>query len=191
MKRIHSGLVPPVRRAAAWAFGACLLGALAVSAQETNQAAAPVSATADALRLIAQRNIFDPNRTGSHAESRSSTSSVVEAFTLVGTLTYGKGDFAFFDGTKPEYRMSLGATGVVAEFTVTGITATGVTMKAGARQLDMKVGAQLRRDGDGVWQLVPGAELPAAPGAGASAASGGEANEVLRKLMQQREQELK
>ena len=192
MKQTHNEIASTLRRTAARALAVWMLGALAAAAQETNRPAVAGPADADALRLIRQRNIFDPNRAAPRAEGRSSTSRVVEAFALVGTLSYGKGDFAFFDGTASDYRRAFCATGALAGFTVTGITATGVTMEADARRIEMKVGAQMRRDAEGAWQLEAGAEWPpASAGTNAPPPSAGEANEVLRKLMQQREQELK
>jgi hypothetical protein len=61
----------------------------------------------------------------------------------------------------------------------------------------------MRQAGKGEWQLAESGELPAAtagneapatdetPAAGAATGSGSEPNDVLKKLMQQREQELK
>ena len=191
MKRTHSETVKTLPCSAARAFAAALVAVLAAGAQETNRPVAAGPAEADAFRIISQRNIFDPNRSAVRAESRAPTSTVVETFALVGTLSYGKGDFAFFDGTASDYRKALGTTGTVAGFTVAAITATGVTMVAGDRRTEMKVGAQMRRDGDGAWQMETGVEWRAAAPTTAPAASAGEANDVLRKLMQQREQELK
>jgi hypothetical protein len=67
----------------------------------------------------------------------------------------------------------------------------------------MKVGAQMRQQGKGEWQLADSGELPATttgnetpatdetPAASPASGSGSEPNDVLKKLMQQREQELK
>ena len=61
----------------------------------------------------------------------------------------------------------------------------------------------MRQEGKGEWQLADSGELPAAtagneapatdetPAAGPDSGSAGEPNDVLKKLMQQREQELK
>jgi len=65
------------------------------------------------------------------------------------------------------------------------------------------VGAQMRQEGKGEWQLADSGELPVTttgnetpatdetPAAGATSSSASEPNDVLKKLMQQREQELK
>jgi hypothetical protein len=67
----------------------------------------------------------------------------------------------------------------------------------------MKVGAQMRQEGKDGWQLAGSGELPVAtvtneapatdetPAASPAPSSAGEPNDVLKKLMQQREQELK
>jgi hypothetical protein len=67
----------------------------------------------------------------------------------------------------------------------------------------MKVGAQMRQEGKGEWQLAESGEWPATtdgketpatdetPAASTAPSSADEPNDVLKKLMQQREQELK
>jgi hypothetical protein len=118
-------------------------------------------------------------------------------------MTYKNGMLAFFDGTDPEYRKVLAQNGVIAGYKVTEITLRGVNVESAGKTVVMKVGAQMRQEGKGEWQLAGPGELPAvaaesdAPAAdGASAAapvsgSTSEPNDVLKKLMQEREQELK
>jgi len=99
---------------------------VAASAQETGTNVAPtnavpavapkVASTApvdplsfEAFKVIAQRNIFDPSRSapGASRDDRpKERPKPTEAFTLLGSISYEKGDFAFFDGTRSEYRES-------------------------------------------------------------------------------------
>ena len=77
------------------------------------------------------------------------------------------------------------------------ITADHVKLEADGKQVELSVGLQMKKQDEGEWQLAGRADsLAAAPSATASDgksgnSSGGEENDVLKKLMQQREQELK
>jgi hypothetical protein len=165
------------------------------------------SATTDfsSFQIIAQRNIFDPDRypQSNGVSRRHSTSRVVPTFTLAGTMSYRKGMFAFFDGTGPDYRKALPEGGTIAGYTVTKITLDGVQLQAAGGKIEMQVGVQMWQESKGVWQLGAPGELPATgmdgedstPASDETSApvapSSNEPNDVLKKLMQQREQELK
>jgi hypothetical protein len=166
-----------------------------VVAQTTN---APAGTDFSSFRIIAERNIFDPNRYPRTTRSvRPTANNRAPAFSLVGTMTYKKGMLAFFDGTDSDYRKVLAPQGVINGYTVVEITLRGVKLESAGRTVEMKVGAQMRQEGKGEWQLAGSGELPAAVAAGEPPAplpvssSGSEPNDVLKKLMQQREQETK
>src|SRR5689334_19659407 len=78
--------------------------ALDLTAQTNNNNSAP---TYDSFNIISQRNIFDPNRRGIQAWHAPAPSHNPDIFTLVGTMSYAKGKFAFFDGTKSDYKKVL------------------------------------------------------------------------------------
>jgi hypothetical protein len=190
------------RTRAAW-VAAFLLAGFFLSAEQADRS---VTADFSPFQIIAQRNIFDPDRrpgTNRGSRRRSTPRAVVPAFSLAGTMSYRKGLFAFFDGTSSDYRKVLQEGGTIAGYTVTKITLDGVQLQAAGVKIEMKVGGQMRQESEGGWQLDAQAELPAtgmddenstsdsdetfAPGAPSSS----EPNDVLKKLMQQREQELK
>lgn len=181
----------------AWVIAAlALAGGSIASAQETNH----INQTDfSSFRIISQRNIFDPNRTARHRDRGGQSRKVADAFFLVGTMSYDKGNFAFFDGTHSEYRKILQSTGAIGDYQVTDIKPNSVKLEAGGRQVEMKVGTQMERQDEGGWRLVANSELPSAstetPASTtddkANPSSSGEVNDVLRKLMQQREQEMK
>ena len=163
--------------------------------------------------VIAERNIFDPNRY-SHApgtprtfrpRSRTTVNSA-PAFSLVGTMSYTKGRFAFFSGNNDDLKKILVLDGSIAGYTVTEITPTQVTLQGGDKKnLTLKIGDLMRQE-SGHWELAgqaeatagsgasepatpessPAAEPPAAMAGGNSAAA-----EILKRLMQTREQESK
>ncbi len=189
-----------------WAALALLLaGNLFAAAQSTNSPG-PTDYAAFS-RFIADRNIFDsaryPRTPGTPVRRAPARprSAPVPMFTFVGAMSYGKGTFAFFDGNSSEYRKALQASGQIAGYTVKEITLDSVKLEAGGKQIEMKVGAQLRQDGE--WQLIgANAATPitadsSAPGAVTASATNStvdpspsvESNEVLKRLMKLREQE--
>jgi hypothetical protein len=159
-----------------------------------------------AFRLIVDRNIFDPNRFP-HAPGRSGPRLPPKSFdslTLVGTMNYEKGSFAFFDGTSSDYRKALKLSDVIAGYKVTNIAPDSVTLLAGTNTLQLKVGNQLRREEDGPWMVSGQAGSYAAAPSSAStstnsvaasatpssdAASSGAESDIIKKLMQRRAQE--
>ncbi len=169
------------------------------------------------FRLIADRNIFNTSRSprsagGSRSREVRRTPKV-ESVSLVGTLAYEKGRFAFFDGSSGEYRKVLRPGATIAGHTLESISQHGVRLAQGDQILELKVSQHLRREDDGPWKLsataappspspssssssassTSGAESADASGEGSTSSSsgGGEASDILKRLMQQREKELK
>lgn len=159
----------------------------------------PVRADYACFSVVPDRNIFNPNRYPHHTKAgRTETvhAATTDTFTLVGTMSYPKGTFAFFDGSTADYQKVLERGGEIAGFKVSGIQPSTVLLTASNSTIELPVGAQLHRDADAGWQLVPAAgtqpveraEAPVLPPPAADA--GGDPGDVLKKLMQKREQEL-
>jgi hypothetical protein len=163
----------------------------------------PVSLDYAAFKVIAERNIFDPNRfphrPGMSVRPKPRS---VDSLTLVGIMSYEKGTFAFFDGTSSEYRKALKLTDAIAGYKVTNIAPNGVKLASGTNELELSVGAQLRREEGGPWQLGSQtgsyAATPASTSTNATpittttdsdAAAGGSKSDILKILMQRREKE--
>jgi hypothetical protein len=175
-------------------------GSLVASGQDTN---APARPDYPFFSVIADRNIFNPNRYAHQTRSSRAEESAPQAatFSLVGTMSYQKGTFAFFDGTSPDYRKVLQRDDTIAGYKVTAIAPDTVNLDAKGKEIQMKVGALMRQDKEGGWQLGAQEQEPvdsvkdaASEGSSESVTSGGsegEMSDVLKKLMQQREQELK
>lgn len=157
----------PLKPVASAIAGAVWLSAAVFSA------AAPSAGGTDftPYQLIGQRNIFDPNRVP-HVRSSSAhaTARVVDSFSFVGTMSYSKGTFAFFDGTSQDFRKVLELGGSVADFNVAAITPKSVTLLAGTNETILPLGAQMRRDDDGHWVLST--DTAAYAGTGNSATAG-------------------
>jgi hypothetical protein len=165
--------------------------------------------------FITGRNIFDPGRFPRNSrpftrirQTRAQRSA--PTFTLVGTMSYEKGMFAFFDGNQSELRKVLyqSDSNSIAGYTVAEITLAGVKLQTADKKatVQMKIGDLMRQEG-GSWQLAGKGELSAGTSSGESAAPAAtdnsspdtsdapspalEGNDILKKLMQQREQILK
>ena len=95
-------------------------------------------------------------------------------------------------------------TDVIAGYKLTNIAASGVELSAGTNELELHVGMQLRREEDGSWLLAGQsrayAAAPAstltntaaatiATGTNAPSGSAEAESDIIKKLMQRREQE--
>ena len=156
----------------------------------------------DNFRTIGDRNIFDPDRVP--RTRRDSSSDVVapveDVISFVGTMQYEKGLFAFFDGSDARNRQALPSGAKVAGFTVTQISPHTVELTLAERVLSLRMGESLRRREGGDWTLstVPMVAAEAAPAPGSSTLSRppspnipGDASATLRRLMEQRQKQLK
>jgi hypothetical protein len=154
-----------------------------------------------AFKVIVDGNIFDPNRISRRPGDRGPrpVPKSVASLTLVGTMTYEKGTFAFFDGTSSDYKKALKLNDVIAGYKVTNIAPNAVQLAAGTNAVDLRVGMQLRREEDGPWLLAGQsgsyAATPASTSTNAVASTGEDAaassaeSDIIKKLMQRRGQE--
>lgn len=193
MKRSHFILV------LLWAAlaGASRSGA----ADETNTTQSSSRTDYVSFRVISERNIFNPNRSG-RSSGRNYTRREPdrrvrsERFALLGTMTYEKGRFAFFDGSSSEFRKVLKPEDNIAGFKIVDVVPTCVKLEmTNGQTLELCVGMQMRKREQEDWQLAGKADSAessnGAPAAVESSTndSSGEQDSVLKRLMQQREQE--
>jgi len=191
-----------------------LAAPLAMEAQDANP---PSRRDYSAFRIIAERNIFNPNRSGRSSRSAGQAASesrvATPSFALVGTMCYEKGRFAFFDGSSSDYRKALEPADSIAGYKIAAITPGHVKLEStNGQPIDLAVGMQMKKQDEGDWLLVAGTESSKNLGhPSASAGSldpslaaddktetaeatdadpAGPADEVLKKLIQKREQEL-
>ena len=165
---------------------------------------APTAAVSvDAFRLISDRNIFNPNRTGRRDRTAEEPVSRIDTISLVGTMNSEKGLFAFFDGSDAAYRKALRTGETVADFKVTQIAGDGAELERAGKPISMKVGQQLRRPEGADWTLIGvdlarseaiaarSAEAARAAESNAPLAIPADASETLKRLMEQRQKQLK
>src|SRR5215510_7712669 len=114
-------------RAVVGAFAAVCFG-LCAAAQQTNSTnsvssnPSPSRLDYSSFKIVTDRNIFNANRSGRVARSREQQRQVkVDTLALVGTLSYEKGTFAFFDGSSSQFRKTAKVADSVAGFKVTAI----------------------------------------------------------------------
>ena len=112
-------------------------------------------------------------------------------------MSYENGTYAFFDGTGSSYRKAVKTGDTIAGHKVAEISADRVKLEVNGQQIELNVGVQMRKQDEGDWQVAGRAEsfVTSSPETATAektdSASGGEESDVLKKLMQKREQELK
>lgn len=145
-----------------------------------------------AFRLIVDRNIFDPNR-APRTSRPTAQPKTTDAFTLVGTMSYEKGVFAFFDGTSSDYKKALKPDETIAGYKVASISADSVKLAHDTNIVDLAVGTQIRRRDDGAWEKSASSETYSASASNnsssASSPPSGADNDVLKRMMMRREKE--
>ena len=171
---------------------------------QTNSVAVVDEYSYEAFKLINDRNIFSPSRTrsSSREEIRERPKKArIDKFALVGTMIYFKGTFAFFDGSESSYRKSLKVGEKVAGFEVKAIAQDGATLLVGTNAISLKVGAGMQREEEGEGQQTSnpgGFEVASSKGdkseksdSGSTDSSGGGESDILKRLLEKREKELK
>jgi len=131
------------------------------------------------FRLVTERNIFNASRTGGGSEASRETRrpARVDAFGLVGVMSYAKGTFAFFDGSGSDYRKALQPGGAIAGFELLEILSSAVRLQHGTNSpaLELRLGMQMRREEQGEWKLGERTEPFDSAGSGAGGRSDGPA----------------
>jgi hypothetical protein len=114
----------------------------------------PGAISYSAFKPIAERNIFDQNRSVRAPRPVAAKTPRAESFGLTGTLDSEKGPYAFFDGTSSAYRKVLKPEGTIAGYKVTAIEPNVVTLEDGDKKLELRVGTQLTREGEDEWKVA-------------------------------------
>lgn len=169
------------------------------------------------FQIIPERNIFNVNRSSraSRAARESEPKPVkVDTLALVGSMSYPKGDFAFFDGSSSDFRRVIKAGDSIAGFQLRSIGRNSVQLESAGKTVELAIGSHLRREEEGEWRVVaetaPSSNASSSGSsrrsrsdgestnsgaststAQASESSGGSADDILQRLMKKRETELK
>ncbi len=183
---------------AGWMFAA----ALGAPAAETNGPSSGGPSRTDyvSFRMIADRNIFNPHRAKglpNRAPQRTEPEKRIhlDRFALLGTMSYEKGRYAFFDGSSSEFRKVAKPEDSIAGFKIAEVAPTCVKLVlTNGQLLELCVGMQMKKSEDQDWQLAGKAD--AAEGTGRHSSSGSssspsapESEDVLKRLLGKRAQE--
>jgi hypothetical protein len=185
---------------------ACLLAAGRMArGQETNDNS---GLDYKSFQLISRHNMFDPRRRPDRPSRPYVAPRVtrVDSFTLVGTMSYEQGQYAFFDSNSSQYRKTLKPADTIAGYKIVQIASDYVKLAAASnRTINLPVGTKMKRQEGGPWMVAGIAEpdadapplvsapsdtggMPAMPGAPAAPASASE-SDALKRLMLKRLQE--
>ena len=150
----------------------------------------------DSFRLIGDRNIFDPNRRSrARSASNEPAAPTGDIIAFVGTMDYDQGIFAFFDSSDARYRKVLPEGGKLAEFVVKHVEARRVDLTRDGKVTTLEITQQLHRPPEGGDWAVTGASpapaVSAAADGGAAPAIPADASDILKRLMEQRQKQLK
>jgi len=115
---------------------------------------APPATGESAFSIIAERNIFNANRSGGQVRLESRRPAQIETFTLVGTMAYEKGTFAFFEGSSSEFTKAMKADSVIAGHKLVDIYANSVKLEADGKNIELPIGSQMRREDAGLWKVA-------------------------------------
>jgi hypothetical protein len=127
--------------------------AAATPAPRAESSVAP-SAPFDNFRLVSDRNIFNPNRSGRRERTNEDQPPRVDVISVVGTMESDRGLRAFFDGSEASYRRAVRVGESVDQFKVTQISPNVVALEREGKSLSVRVGQQLRRAEGADWDLV-------------------------------------
>ncbi len=156
----------------------------------------------DNFKIIPERNIFNPNRR-QRSDSRSERrEDPVQFFSLVGAMQYEGKTVAFFDGSRSDFRKAFEKDSSIEGFKLVQISPKSVMLADKTNQFQLSVGMQMRRQGEEAWQMVSGNAAPTLSasntnlvGSGQKSDSdtgkSGSSDDILKRLLQKREEELK
>lgn len=113
--------------------------------------------------LISTRNIFDASRR-EHVVTPPIETNVlpqvrVDYVACVGVMQYEKGPYVFFEGSQSAYRQVLQVSDSIAGYKIAAIEKDSIRLVGATNELQVPVGAQLRRVNDGPWQVTTGIQL--------------------------------
>ena len=167
--------------------------------RSTNTAASTNLPSTDfrAFNVVTSRNIFNANRYPGYVDRGPVvTRAPFDTFTLLGTLSYEKGLFAFFGGNQSSFRKTLGPNDAIAGYRITEIGYDHVSLVVSNEPpITLPIGGQMRRDEQGPWRVMGRSEpTPAAADVATSSdsstssasATDSESDPVLKRLMEKR-----
>jgi hypothetical protein len=175
------------------------------SQREQQNAAAPIvpGQGFDAFTMSRTRNIFDPDRrpivqasSAAPTRQQSPPSTRSDYVALTGTMVTEERALAFFSGSRSEYNKVLAPDASIAGAKISKITPTGIEVERGGKKITVSVGQTVPLD-DSAPSAAPAPAVSAATSSttettpSAPSAAPADASDVLKRMMERRQQELK
>ena len=152
-----------------------------------------------AFKIVPERNIFNPNRSarGPGIPRTDQEKPVkVDAFSLLGTMSYEKGQYAFFDGSSGDFHKVVSPANMIGGFTLKEIHPNRVKLEKDGKEFELEVGQQMKRQDEGEWkvssesfvgQTSSTSNSPSGSSTGSSSSFGGSESDILKRLREKRE----
>lgn len=159
----------------------------------TSPAVSPAAAgSLEAFALVTDRNIFNPSRTARARSAPEEKPVRTEEVALVGVVGFGAATSAVFHSSDPRLKGEVGPGGRLGDFTVVAVSPSTAELRAGERTYTLAVAQRLTRAEGGEWtpSAAPAPEARSRTEA-APVEVPANASEVLKRLMKQREKQLK
>lgn len=181
---------------------------------ETDKASSKQKQGYERFTLVRTRNIFDPDRQANTPVAGSSPApkSANDFAALTGTLITENKATAFFSGSRPEFNKVLQIHGEIAGARLVQITANTVVVERDGKPVTVAVGQTVPLDSKSAPTAAPVTSTGSVPSASASSASTVQATfapgtlteatyragassvskeEIIRRMMEKRQKELK
>ncbi|MGC9326472.1 MAG: hypothetical protein ACP5I1_02450 [Candidatus Hinthialibacter sp.] len=184
----------------------CLICSIIASGEDQPSEDPPASEF-EKYSILMERNIFNPNRQGPSAPKIVQVvAPKIDQFFLVGTMIDETNAYAFFEGAESAFNSVCQIGSVIAGHKIEEIRSDGVTLIANEQPIQIAVGKGMMRKDQGAWEII--SETPRARQRAPSSSSDQEAqivssdkasppetqsnttNDILKKLMEKRRQEL-
>jgi hypothetical protein len=156
----------------------------------------------EAFRLVLTRNVFDPDRRampGNSPRSSAPAGTIRSSVTLTGTMVTSSKSLGFFTSTRSEYNKVASLQESVGDYKVLNIEPHQVTLEHAGQTVVLGVGKQLPLAGTepapagtlpAGTTAEPGAAAPIAPLTAPASGPTSDKDEILRRMMQRRQQEM-
>jgi len=156
----------------------------------------------DNYRLLKTRNIFDPDRRAMNVSQQGPPVKTTKAATrsdyvaLTGVMVTGEKSLAFFSGSRSEYSKVLPVKGVIAGATVVQITPANIIVERDGKQITVAVGQTVPFDGSAPGaapapDVTTSSSSTSNPQPSSANAPSTDRSEIMRRMMERRQQQLK
>jgi hypothetical protein len=131
----------------------CFLSLVASIPLRVMSSEAGVPQSLEPVKTVVERDVFagKPARPSAQPETPPKPSS--DSLVLFGTMSSRQGQFAFFDGSNPDFRMVLRPGERIGGCVLTEVAFTKVKLRAGELEFELPVGTCLIRGNAGQWKL--------------------------------------